>query len=167
MRTWSDKFVAAGLRLAVEGRAPCAGAKVGTARRAVPALGVAGGTCSGASVAIKGVAPLHAARTSQRDVPTTKFRYDGCRYTRGFTLIEIIGVTAVIAALAALIAPSIIRRVDRAAWTRETADLNSIADAYTQSILRTKTIPSFTNLASAVASEMSLPVSAVTTNARR
>src|SRR5438552_18574134 len=48
---------------------------VGMARRAVPARVVAGGTNVGATLAFKGVAPLHAARTSQRDVPTTLNRY--------------------------------------------------------------------------------------------
>jgi prepilin-type N-terminal cleavage/methylation domain-containing protein len=89
------------------------------------------------------------------------------RLRAGWTLIESIAVMAVLAILAAMVAPSIIKRVDRAAWTKETADLNAIGDALTQSILRTKTIPTFTNWHSAVASQMSLPVSAVLTNGRR
>jgi len=48
-------------------------AMVGMARCAVPARVVAGGT--NFRVAIEGVAPLHAARTLQRDVPTTLNRY--------------------------------------------------------------------------------------------
>ncbi len=43
---------------------------VGTARCAVSARVVAGGTNDRAAVAFEAVAPLHAARTSQRDVPT-------------------------------------------------------------------------------------------------
>jgi len=85
----------------------------------------------------------------------------------GFTLIEIIAVLAIIAMLVSVIAPSVIRRVDQAAWTAETANLNNIADSLTQSILRNKTIPSYTNWASTVASQMSLPTSAVLTNGRR
>src|SRR5882724_5688052 len=46
-------------------------AMVGMARCAVPARVVAGGTNIRAAMAFQGVAPLHAARTSQRDVPTT------------------------------------------------------------------------------------------------
>src|SRR5205823_10202899 len=44
---------------------------VGMARCAVPARVVAGGTNIRATLAFEEVAPLHAARTSQRDVPTT------------------------------------------------------------------------------------------------
>jgi hypothetical protein len=42
---------------------------VGMARRAVPARVVAGGTNVRVTLAFEGTAPLHAARTSQRDVP--------------------------------------------------------------------------------------------------
>src|SRR5437867_4889766 len=51
------------------------------ARRGVPARVVAGGTNIRATQASEGVAPLHAARTSQRDVPTTLSTYfaDGVR----------------------------------------------------------------------------------------
>src|SRR3989442_6231436 len=50
-------------------------ATVGMARCAVPAHVVAGGTNIRATLAFEGVAPLHAARTSQRDVPTTLNTY--------------------------------------------------------------------------------------------
>ena len=50
-------------------------AMVGMARCAVPARVVAGGTNDRAALAFEGVAPLHAARTSQRDVPTTLNTY--------------------------------------------------------------------------------------------
>src|SRR5438552_3428211 len=48
---------------------------VGMARCAVPARVVAGGTNIRGTLAIEGFAPLHAAQTSQRDVPTTLNRY--------------------------------------------------------------------------------------------
>ena len=50
-------------------------AMVGMARCAVPARVVVGGTNIRATLAIEGVAPLHAPRTSQRDVPTTLNTY--------------------------------------------------------------------------------------------
>src|SRR2546426_9404052 len=46
-------------------------AMVGMARCAVPARAVAGGTSIRATLAFQQVAPLHAAPTSRRDVPTT------------------------------------------------------------------------------------------------
>ena len=46
-------------------------AMVGMARRAVPGRVVAGGTNIRAILTFEEVAPLHVARTSQRDVPTT------------------------------------------------------------------------------------------------
>ena len=49
----------------------CLARMVGMARCAVPARVLAGGTNKRAALAFEGVAPLHAARTSQRDVPTT------------------------------------------------------------------------------------------------
>src|SRR6266542_2417268 len=48
---------------------------VGMARCAVPARVVAGGANVRAAMAFEGVAPLHAARTSQRDVRTTLNTY--------------------------------------------------------------------------------------------
>jgi len=73
---------------------------VGMARCAVPARVVAGGTNIRATLALERVAPLHAARTSQRDAPTTLNTYgwergetssggrriqprDGSHFTRG------------------------------------------------------------------------------------
>src|SRR5213075_626955 len=50
---------------------------VGTARCAVPARVVAGGMKIRATMALEGIAPLHAARTSQRDVPAMLHRYGG------------------------------------------------------------------------------------------
>src|SRR5438445_12403415 len=82
------------------------------------------------------------------------------RLRDGWTLIESIAVMAVIAILAAMAAPTIIKRVDRAAWTKETADLNAIDDAFTQSILRTKKIPDASGWATFIATnQASFPVS--------
>jgi len=53
-------------------------AMVGMARCSVPARVVACGTNSRATPAVEGVAPLHTARTSQRDVPTALNTYLPC-----------------------------------------------------------------------------------------
>src|SRR5438105_9650868 len=104
-----------------------------------------------------------------RTSPISDFRISisEFRFRGGFTLIEVIAVLAVIAILVAVITPSVIRRVDRAAWTKESADLNAIADSYAQSILRNKIVPGTNGWATAVASQMGLPISAITTNSRR
>jgi len=54
-------------------------AMVGMARCAVPARVVAGGTKIRETLAFEEIAPLHAARTSQRDVPTTLNGYKSSR----------------------------------------------------------------------------------------
>ena len=59
-------------------------AMVGMARCAVPARVVAGGTNSRATLSFEEVAPLHAARTSQRDVPTTLIGYSMSTDCRDF-----------------------------------------------------------------------------------
>jgi prepilin-type N-terminal cleavage/methylation domain-containing protein len=86
---------------------------------------------------------------------------------QGFSLIEMIGVLAIIVVVAAMLAPAFIKRIDQAARTKETADLNAIAESYTQYILRSKSIPSDTSWAVAIASQMALPTTAIATNARR
>src|SRR2546422_6527290 len=95
-------------------------------------------------------------------------RISDFRLRAGWTLIESIAVMAVLAILAAMIAPTVIKRVDRAAWTKETADLNAIGDAFTQSILRTKKIPDASSWATFIATnQASFPVSSILTNGRR
>jgi type II secretory pathway pseudopilin PulG len=84
-----------------------------------------------------------------------------------FTLIGLLAALAVIAVLVAAMVPTIIRRVDRAAWTAETANLSAIADSFTQYILRSKIVPGTNDWATAIANQMSQPVSAITTNSRR
>jgi len=59
------------------------------ARCAVPARVVAGGTSIRATLTFEGVAPLHAARTSQRDVPTTLNTYESLGYFRSSLLRDI------------------------------------------------------------------------------
>ncbi len=85
----------------------------------------------------------------------------------GFTVIEVIGVLTLLAIIALAVTASVIKRIDQGALTKETADLSAIGDAYTQYILKNKTIPSHTTWAAAVANEMALSTTAVATNSRR
>src|SRR2546425_3802731 len=64
-----------------------------------------------------------------------------------FSLIEMIGVLAVIAILAAVLAPSFIRQMDKIAGDQESAALKSFGDALQQSIMRKRYIPSASDCA--------------------
>jgi type II secretory pathway pseudopilin PulG len=83
-------------------------------------------------------------------------------------LIELIGVLAIIAILAVAVMGSIIRRVDRAYVNREIAELDTIGEAFVQSCLRNKRIPSTNgnDWATNVAKEIAMPASRITTTAR-
>src|SRR5947207_784081 len=84
-----------------------------------------------------------------------------------FSLIEMIGVLAVIAILAAALAPSFVRQMDKSAGDQESAALKSFGEALQQSIMRQRYIPSATDWASTVATELGVDVTAVTDSPRR
>ncbi len=86
---------------------------------------------------------------------------------RAFSLIEMIGVLAVIAILAAALAPSFVRQMDKTAGDQESAALKSFGDALQSSIMRSRYIPSATDWASRVATELGVDTTAVTDSPRR
>ncbi|HXJ61163.1 MAG TPA: hypothetical protein VNU68_31340 [Verrucomicrobiae bacterium] len=85
---------------------------------------------------------------------------------RAFTVIELTGVLAIIALLAAAVIPNIIRRIDRAAWQRETSDLSAMADGLVKSVLIEKRIPATNQLPAAIATYRNLSLNQVTTTPR-
>jgi prepilin-type N-terminal cleavage/methylation domain-containing protein len=85
---------------------------------------------------------------------------------RAFSLIEMIGVLAVMAILAAVLAPALIRQMDKIVGDQESAALTSFGDALQASILRSRAIPSDTNWASTVATELGLDAASVTNSPR-
>ena len=84
-----------------------------------------------------------------------------------FSLIEMIGVLAVIAILAAVLVPNVIRRMDIAALQRETSDLKVMADGLVKTILTDKQITDQAGLPAAIAKYVDLPLNQVTNTPRR
>ena len=86
--------------------------------------------------------------------------------TSAFTLIEFIGVLAVLAILATVLVPVVIKRVDIAAYNAEQSNLANMANALTLEVLRSNSIPGQANWSSALANWLSYPSANVATNAR-
>jgi type II secretory pathway pseudopilin PulG len=85
-----------------------------------------------------------------------------CRQTNAFTLIEVVGVLAILTILGALALPAVIRQIDHAKLVREGVDLNTCAEALTRSIVRTKTVPLLSDIPTAMAKESALNIDQIT-----
>ncbi|PYI83715.1 MAG: hypothetical protein DME26_14545 [Verrucomicrobia bacterium] len=86
--------------------------------------------------------------------------------SRGFTLIETIGVLTILAILATVLTVSVVKRVDQGASAQEATNLVGIADSYTRYVLKNKTIPNHVTWATNVATEMAQSVAAIKTTPR-
>lgn len=89
------------------------------------------------------------------------------RPDRAFSLLEMIGVTAVIAILAAIFFSTTLKQLDRIASDKEYAQLGTIAQAFQNSVLRNRYIPGASNWVQVVAQEMGADTGMVSSNARR
>jgi type II secretory pathway pseudopilin PulG len=87
--------------------------------------------------------------------------------SHAWTLIEMIGVMAVLAILAAILLPVWIKQIDKSVADQEKATLNSLADAFQQYILNTRVIPDQTTWYAAVASKLGLGTNDVLYNFRQ
>ncbi len=85
---------------------------------------------------------------------------------RAFTLIEMVGVLAVIVVLASMLVPVVIRRLNFAAWSGESASLSAMADALRLYIVRSNSIPDQTTWFSAVGSQLGMAPGSITTTPR-
>jgi prepilin-type N-terminal cleavage/methylation domain-containing protein len=91
------------------------------------------------------------------------------RRSHGFSLVELIGVLAVIAILSALLVPRVLQQMDEAARAKEVSDLNAISNALVLQIIGTngtKRIPSQADWAQSVANWARQPVAKASKNPR-
>ncbi|MGE3312955.1 MAG: type II secretion system protein, partial [Limisphaerales bacterium] len=79
----------------------------------------------------------------------------------GFTLIEFVGVLAVLSLVAGLLATNLVGRLKRATRDSDAASVSAMTDALRTRILRTGSIPAAADLPQAIANELSLPLSRV------
>jgi len=84
-----------------------------------------------------------------------------------FTLIEMIGILAVIAILALVLVPVLVRQMDRIAGENESASLRGITDAFQKSVMRNRYIPGSSDWATNIAKELGVNISDVTINGRK
>jgi type II secretory pathway pseudopilin PulG len=80
----------------------------------------------------------------------------GPNHTGAFSLIELIGVLAVLAIVAAATVPVVIKHIDLAAYNGESASLNGMSTALIQYVLRSNSIPNQTGWVQAISSELTL-----------
>jgi prepilin-type N-terminal cleavage/methylation domain-containing protein len=84
----------------------------------------------------------------------------------GFTLIEMIGVLAVISILAAVMVPNVVQTVDYAVADAEAKNLETLSGALSDAIRTNKAIPNAANWAAVVAANANLAANKVTLNER-
>jgi type II secretory pathway pseudopilin PulG len=92
--------------------------------------------------------------------------YRQLQNARAFTIIELTGVLTILALLAAAVIPNVLRRIDRAAWQRETSDLSTMANGLVQYVLTEKRIPATNQIPAAIATYRNLALNQVTTTPR-
>lgn len=100
---------------------------------------------------------LVALRSEARSVPSIR---------SGFSLIEFVGVMAVLAILAAMTAPLLVRQSDKGALAKEVSELSSISNALCMDIIRNKAMPDETTWHNVAANWMNRPAAQISTNAR-
>lgn len=83
-----------------------------------------------------------------------------------FTLIEMIGVVAILALVASLMAPAVIQQMLNASRARDASELKGMADAVQSAIRRTGQVPTASGLPFFIANEMGAAVSQLTNSSQ-
>jgi|GEM_PF-1000533 len=107
---------------------------------------------------------------AERRIPMPGTRREQMRrkFEQGaYTLIELIGVLAIIAILGLIVTENVLEKVKRQARQTEGDNLATFADAMRRSVVRTKSIPGAGNMPAQIAAELSLPMSKVLTTSFR
>lgn len=97
---------------------------------------------------------------------TIRSRKHASRKHAGFTLIEMIGVLAIISTLAAVLVPNVVRTVDEAVMEAEGRDLTTLADALESYTSAQKSIPNAAGWVAALAAVTSMSSNKVNLNER-
>ena len=99
--------------------------------------------------------------------PILDFKYHaprGVGVNHGFTMIEILGVLAIIAILVAAMVPAIMGSLKRTERQNEETKLSAIAEGLGDFILRERSVPDASTWAQIVADELDMPVNTVALN---
>jgi type II secretory pathway pseudopilin PulG len=88
------------------------------------------------------------------------------RAARGFSIIEMVAILAIIAILAATITPGVMRQMDQAALTKERADLLAMTDAFQHAIRRNRAVTGHSTWAAALGDETQMGAAVVATTPR-
>ena len=83
----------------------------------------------------------------------------------GYTLLEMLGVLAIVLLLSAVVAENVVTRIRNANADAEGVSITTLANAVQTSVVRSKSLPAATNWAQAAASYLSLPINKVTATA--
>ena len=78
------------------------------------------------------------------------------------TLIEVIGILAVLAVLSAMLLPALVRQIDKLVSDQEVATLQSFGNALPRSIMRNRYIPGPTDWTNNIAAELGMPPASTT-----
>jgi prepilin-type N-terminal cleavage/methylation domain-containing protein len=106
-------------------------------------------------------------RNSRRALRDSRRAMEASLAKRAFSLIELVGVLAVLVILATAAAPVIIKQIDIAAYNAESASLTAISDAFIQHIVRSNNIPNQNSWVQAVTAELPVAQTNIAATPRR
>jgi type II secretory pathway pseudopilin PulG len=84
-----------------------------------------------------------------------------------FSLIEFVGVLAILAIIAAAAVPAVIKRIDIAAYNAESVSLKAMSEALIQHIVRSNNIPNHDTWVQAISAELPLAQTNIAATSRR